>query len=73
MSFYPLCSEPLAQLVQTPKLSRPQVVKRLWVYIKEHQLQDPLNKKEIMCDDAMKAIFNVDRINMFQMNKALGT
>jgi upstream activation factor subunit UAF30 len=58
--------------MQTPKLSRPQVVKRLWVHIKGNELQNPLDKKEILCDDMMRAIFNVERINMFQMNKALG-
>jgi len=66
-------SEPLADLMKTPKLSRPQVVKKLWEHIKGNELQNPLDRKEIICDDAMKAVFNVDKINMFQMNKVLGT
>ncbi|KAF9565587.1 SWIB-domain-containing protein [Agrocybe pediades] len=65
-------SEPLATLVQVEKLSRPQVVKQLWVYIKEHELQNPKNKREILCDPPMRAVFNVDKIDMFTMNKVLG-
>lgn len=53
-------------------MSRPQIVKGLWNHIKENQLQNPNNKREIICDPSMKAIFNVDKIDMFQMNKVLG-
>ncbi|KIL68803.1 hypothetical protein M378DRAFT_71009 [Amanita muscaria Koide BX008] len=66
-------SDPLAEVVGVEKLSRPQVVKQLWVYIKEHKLQNPENGKEILLDDKMKAVFGGDRIDMFAMNKALGT
>ena len=48
-----------------------QVVKRLWSYIREHNLQDPNKKQNIICDESLRALFHVDRINMFQMNKAL--
>jgi len=65
-------SAPLSLLVQSPKLSRTQIVKKLWEYIKAHNLQDPANKRDILCDPMMKAVFNVDKINMFQMNKELG-
>lgn len=54
------------------KLSRPQVVKQLWIYIKAQGLQDPNNGKEILLDDNMKALFGGDKINMFTMNKSLG-
>ncbi|OCH89876.1 SWIB-domain-containing protein [Obba rivulosa] len=66
-------SEPLAAVLQTEKLSRPQVVKRLWEYIKGHNLQNPANKREIMCDDSLRAVFNTDKIDMFKMNKVLGS
>ncbi|KAJ3550007.1 hypothetical protein NMY22_g670 [Coprinellus aureogranulatus] len=65
-------SEPLSAILEVPKLSRPQVVKQLWVYIKGNELQNPSNKREIMCDSKMKAVFGVDKIDMFQMNKVLG-
>ncbi|KAF8653290.1 hypothetical protein AX16_003992 [Volvariella volvacea WC 439] len=65
-------SEPLAVVLQTEKLSRPQVVKQLWDYIKSNGLQNPSNKKEIMCDANLKAVFGTDKIDMFKMNKFLG-
>ncbi|KAI0692090.1 SWIB/MDM2 domain-containing protein [Cytidiella melzeri] len=65
-------SEPLADLLSIEKLSRPQVVKRIWDYIKEKGLQNPNDKREILCDDRMKSIFAVEKLNMFKMNKQLG-
>lgn len=65
-------SEPLAAVLQVDKLSRPQVVKQLWVYIKGHELQNPENKREILCDVSLRAVFGVDKIDMFKMNKVLG-
>jgi upstream activation factor subunit UAF30 len=59
-------------VVGTDKLSRPQVVKQLWVYIRGHQLQNPENKREILCDDKFRAVFNTDKIDQFKMNKVLG-
>jgi len=65
-------SDPLADVLDVPKLARPQVVKQLWVYIKGNSLQNPNNKREIMCDTKLKAVFGVDKIDMFAMNKVLG-
>lgn len=48
-----------------------QVVKKMWVYIREKDLQDPKNRKKIICDEKLKKLFNVNAIDMFQMNKAL--
>ncbi|TFK85125.1 SWIB-domain-containing protein [Polyporus arcularius HHB13444] len=65
-------SPPLAALLGVEKLSRPQVVKQLWVHIKANNMQNPENKKEIMCDESFRAVFGVDKIDMFKMNKELG-
>jgi len=65
-------SEPLSALLQFDKLSRPQVVKHLWVYIKDRELQNPDNRREILCDPRLKAVFGVEKIDMFKMNKVLG-
>lgn len=65
-------SAPLSALLEVDRLSRPQVVKQLWIYIKEHELQNPSNKREILCDDRLRLVFNSDKIDMFKMNKVLG-
>ncbi|KAK5635531.1 hypothetical protein RRF57_011243 [Xylaria bambusicola] len=65
-------SYPLAELCGEAQLSRPQVVKKLWAHIKEHQLQDPNDKRQILCDEKMQAVFKVAKVDMFQMNKLVG-
>lgn len=52
-------------------LSRPQTVKQIWNYVKERDLQDPNDKRQIRCDDAMRAVFKQDKVHMFTMNKLL--
>jgi upstream activation factor subunit UAF30 len=64
-------STPLAALVGAPSLSRPQTVKKIWAYVKERDLQDPSDKRQIRCDDAMRAVFRQDKVHMFTMNKLL--
>jgi len=65
-------SAPLSDLVGEPTLSRPQVVKRLWKYIKERDLQDPSDKRQIRCDEKMQLVFKQEKVHMFTMNKILG-
>ncbi len=52
-------------------MSRTLVVKALWAYFKKHDLQDPKDRRYILCDAKLKAIFQKDRINAFKMNKDL--
>ncbi|EFE34206.1 uncharacterized protein ARB_07157 [Trichophyton benhamiae CBS 112371] len=52
-------------------LSRPQTVKKVWEYIREHELQDPNDRRQIRCDDLMRPVFKQDRIHMFTMTKVL--
>ncbi|KAL8641544.1 MAG: hypothetical protein Q9228_001664 [Teloschistes exilis] len=52
-------------------LSRPQTVKKIWEYVREHDLQDPGDKRWIRCDDALKAVFKSEKVHMFTMNKLL--
>lgn len=68
-----LLSPALAQFLQIEKLDRPQVVKRIWDYIKEQKLQDPSDKRYILCDKKLQNVFEVDRLHMFTMNKVLAT
>jgi upstream activation factor subunit UAF30 len=53
------------------QLSRPQTVKKIWEYVKARDLQDPADKRQIRCDDAMRAVFKQDSVHMFTMNKIL--
>ncbi|XP_057975616.1 upstream activation factor subunit spp27-like isoform X4 [Malania oleifera] len=71
--FNKLCSlsPQLQQFVGVPEMARTEVVKQLWAYIREKNLQDPSNRRNIICDEALHAVFGVGSINMFQMNKAL--
>ncbi|KAJ4812501.1 SWIB/MDM2 domain containing protein [Rhynchospora pubera] len=71
--FTKLCSlsPDLQNFVGETTLARTEVVKRIWAYIKENDLQDPKNRKKIICDEKLKKLFNVNAIDMFQMNKAL--
>ena len=55
------------------KLSRAQVVKRLWAYLKEKNLQDPENKQFFTPDQKMKPIFGEEKIRAFGMTKFLKT
>ncbi|KAF5736112.1 upstream activation factor subunit spp27-like [Tripterygium wilfordii] len=71
--FCKLCSlsPQLQEFVGVPEMARTEVVKQLWIHIKEKSLQDPSNRRNILCDEPLRALFGVDSINMFQMNKAL--
>ncbi|KAF7143595.1 hypothetical protein RHSIM_Rhsim05G0080300 [Rhododendron simsii] len=64
-------SPQLQTFVGVSELARTQVVKRIWAYIREKDLQDPKDKRTIICDQALRAIFCVKSIDMFQMSKAL--
>jgi upstream activation factor subunit UAF30 len=64
-------SEPLAALLGVETLPRTEVTKKIWVYIKAKNLQNPSDKREIICDTAMQAVLGVPRVNMFAMTKIL--
>jgi upstream activation factor subunit UAF30 len=64
-------SQELTAVVGTDILPRPQVVKQLWIYIKSHDLQDPADKRRIICDDLLQQVFKKPKISMFAMNAEL--
>lgn len=60
----------LAEIVGASPLPRTQVVKKLWVYIKKHKLQDKVKRQFINADDALKAVFSgKKKVSMFEMTK----
>ncbi len=63
-------SADLAPIVGAGPMSRGEVVKQLWVYIKKHGLQDQTNKRNINADEHLKKIFDgKPMVNMFEMTK----
>ena len=67
-------SKELATIIGTgkgEKITRPRVVKRLWAYLKEHNLQDPENKQFFTPDATMEPVFGNERMKSFSMSKYL--
>ena len=63
-------SADLAVVVGSGPMPRSEVVKKLWVYIKGKNLQDPTNKRNINADAALKKEFGGKAVvNMFEMTK----
>ncbi|WP_046867625.1 SWIB/MDM2 domain-containing protein [Microvirga massiliensis] len=65
-------SPELAAIVGSAPLPRPDAVSRVWDYIKKNRLQNPQNKREIMADNKLKAVFGRrNKVTMSEMNKYL--
>lgn len=65
-------SAALAAVVGEKALPRTEVVSKLWEYIKQHNLQNPKNKRNIICDAKLKAVMGKDEITMFEVAKLIG-
>lgn len=48
-----------------------QLVKKMWEYIRSQNLQNPADRREILLDDALKAVFKVNKFTAFSMNRYL--
>lgn len=60
----------LAAVVGTTPLSRGELTKKVWDYIKKHKLQDEKKKTMINADAALKAVFGgKSQVTMFEMTK----
>jgi upstream activation factor subunit UAF30 len=64
-------SRELAAVVGSDPLPRAQMVSRVWDYIKQHNLQNPENRREILADAKLEAVFGKKKVTMFEMNKHL--
>ena len=65
-------SAELAAVVGAAPLPRTEVVSKIWVYIKKHNLQDSVNKRNINGDDKLKAIFGKAQVTMFELAGLIG-
>jgi chromatin remodeling complex protein RSC6 len=64
-------SKELAAVVGPEPLPRGEVVSKVWAYIKQHGLQNPRNRREILADAKLEAVFGAKKVTMFEMNKHL--
>ena len=55
-----------------PTLYRTEVTKRLWAFIKKNDLQNPANKRNILCDEKLKAVMGKGEVTMFEMTGLVG-
>ena len=63
-------SPQLASIVGSKPMPRTEVTKKLWAYIKSHNLQDPQNRRMIKADDRLKEVLGGKRqVSMFELTK----
>lgn len=60
-------SPELQAVVGAKSLSRPQVVKKLWAYIKSHKCQDTKNRRMINPDAKLAAVLGKKSVDMLKM------
>ncbi len=62
-------SPELAAVIGSDPLPRTEVTKKIWEYIKKHDLQDPANRRNINADDKLRVLFGKDQVSMFELTK----
>lgn len=62
-------SAALGAVIGAGAVPRTEVVKKLWQYIKKHNLQDAKNRRNINADAKLKAVFGKGTVSMFEMTK----
>ena len=64
----PLAPSPkLTAIAGDEPLVRIEMVRRVWSYIRENGLQDAIDRREILPDDGLRAVFGRDQVNMLTM------
>jgi len=60
----------LAKVTGGQPMTRSEITKKVWDYVKSHKLQDSNNRRMINADDTMRPIFNgKNQVSMFEMTK----
>ena len=65
-------SAALAGVIGAEPVSRPQVIKKLWDYIKANGLQDAANKRNINADAKLLPVFGKAQVTMFELAGIVG-
>lgn len=66
-------SPALAAVIGAAPMPRTEVTKQLWVYIKQHGLQDAKQRTMINADAKLLPIFQKPQVSMFEMTKLVNT
>ena len=62
-------SAELAAVIGPQAVPRTEVTKKIWEYIKQHDLQDAANRRNINADAKLRPIFGKDQVTMFELTK----
>jgi len=60
-------SAELQEIVKSKRLTRPQIVKQLWAYIKAHKCQDAKNKRMIVPDQTLSVVLGKKPVDMLKL------
>lgn len=64
-------SPELAEIVGAPALSRPEVVSRLWKSFREEGLLNPADKRQVLFNEKLQAVFGKPSARVFEMHHLL--
>jgi upstream activation factor subunit UAF30 len=64
-------SAQLAAIIGATPVPRTEVTKKVWEYIKKHDLQDANKRTMINADAKLKEIFKKAQVSMFEMTKLI--
>ena len=64
-------SAALAAIIGATPVPRTEVTKKVWEYIKKHNLQDAAKRTMINADAKLKEIFKKAQVSMFEMTKLI--
>jgi chromatin remodeling complex protein RSC6 len=60
----------LAAVIGSAPVPRTEVTKKIWDYVRSHNLQDPKDKRTIRADDKLRPVFDGRAsVSMFEMTK----
>ena len=65
-------SADLAAVIGSKPMPRTEVTKKVWEYIKKHNLQDAANKRMINADAKLKEVFGKPQVSRFEMAGLIG-
>ena len=59
----------LSAVIGSAPVTRADMTKKIWDYIKKNNLQDAKNRRMINADAKLRPIFGRDQVSMFEMTK----